>query len=62
MNSIYKYDIVSSDFYNDYYLYNLNNFWNDFENILPDKCNSCDKYLGTNKDCIFCIKYRKCVK
>ena len=59
MNSIYKYDIVSSDFYNDYYLYNLDNFWNDFENILPEKCDGCDEYLYTNKYYEFCIEHRK---
>jgi hypothetical protein len=50
-----------SDFNGDDYLYNLDNFWNDLESIIPIKCDKCDKYLGTNKYCGFCIEYRKCV-
>jgi len=59
MYSIDKYRTIYSDYYYDDYLYNLDNFWNDFENILPEKCDNCDKYLGTNKYCGLCIEYRK---
>lgn len=62
MYNIHKYRTVSSDYFDDDYLYNLDNFWIDFENILPEKCDDCDKYLGTNKYCGVCIEYRKCVR
>lgn len=62
VNSIDKYRTVLSDYFDDDYLYNLDNFWIDFENILPEKCDGCDEYLGTNKYCGICIEYRKCVR
>jgi hypothetical protein len=58
MNNIDNYFTLEySEFNSDNYLYNLDNFWNDFESIIPIKCNGCDEYLGTNKNCTECNMY-----
>lgn len=42
-----------------YWLHFVDQFWNNIDILYPAECMVCRKYLGCNKKCTACIRYRE---